>query len=280
MSLLTLQNVDVIFGPNPKSVFKMLDDGLDRESIKEKTNHLVAVHNASLSVKRGEIFVVMGLSGSGKSSLLRCMNGLNEATRGRVDLRDVQISGCSPQTLRSLRMERISMVFQRFALMPWRTIEDNVGFGLEVKGVPFEERIPIVQRNLEIVGLQKWAKHLPDQLSGGMQQRVGLARALATQAEILLMDEPFSALDPLIRAQLQNELLRLQSELKKTIVFVSHDLDEALRLGSRIAIMESGKIVQSGTALEILTKPANDYVRRFVASVEKHCPRCAQQAAA
>jgi glycine betaine/proline transport system ATP-binding protein len=229
------------------------------------------VHDANLAIEPGEICVLMGLSGSGKSSLLRCINGLNRASRGFVLVHDgegeVDIAKCDAATLRRLRMRRISMVFQQFALMPWRTIRENVGFGLEVRGTSKAEASAIVEEKLKLVRLQQWADKYPHELSGGMQQRVGLARAFATDADILLMDEPFSALDPLIREHLQDELLELQRSLQKTIVFVSHDLDEALKIGSRIAIMEAGQIVQSGPPEEIVTRPASDYVRQFVASM-------------
>ncbi len=246
--MITLEQVDVVFGPN----------------------HFVAVSNVSLSVKRGEIFVIMGLSGSGKSSLLRCINGLNPVSRGEIKVNGTLVSRCSAKAIRTLRREQVSMVFQRFSLMPWRTVSQNIEMGLEFKGISIKERAQRIEKNLELVGLSKWKDHYPCQLSGGMQQRVGLARALVMQTEILLMDEPFSALDPLIRTQLQNELLRLQKELKKTIVFVSHDLEEAMRIGNRIAIMQDGKIVQMGTPDDIILRPINNYVKQFVAGVEKH----------
>ncbi len=271
MPAVAFASVDVIFGPKPEEALAMLDRGEGRDSIFEKTNNLVAVHDASVAVEEGEICVLMGLSGSGKSSLLRCINGLNRATRGRVLVHDgktdIDISSCDPDTLRRLRMNRISMVFQQFALMPWRTIRENVAFGLEIRGMPKPEREQKVNEKLALVRLDKWADKHPHELSGGMQQRVGLARAFATDADILLMDEPFSALDPLIREHLQDELLELQKNLRKTIVFVSHDLDEALKIGTHIAIMEAGRIVQFGPPEDIVTKPTNDYVRQFVASM-------------
>jgi glycine betaine/proline transport system ATP-binding protein len=214
---------------------------------------------------------VMGLSGSGKSTLLRAVNRLNHPVRGAVLIEDegrqIDIASCDAKTLRRLRMRRIAMVFQQFALLPWRTVAENVAFGLELRGVPTAERQRIVQEKLELVHLEAWAQKHAHELSGGMQQRVGLARAFATDADILLMDEPFSALDPLIRDRLQDELLELQGRLHKTIVFVSHDLDEALKLGSHIAIMEGGRIIQVGTPETIVTQPANEYVRSFVANV-------------
>ena len=271
MRAVAFEQVDVIFGPAPKPALRLLDAGEGRDSIFEKTGNLVAVHDASLFVDEGEICVLMGLSGSGKSSLMRCVNGLNKATRGRILVHDgganIDISTCGSDTLRRLRMNRISMVFQQFALMPWRSIRDNVAFGLEIRGMAKAERDRKVDEKLALVRLDKWAHKYPHELSGGMQQRVGLARAFATEADILLMDEPFSALDPLIREHLQDELLELQRKLKKTIIFVSHDLDEALKIGSRIAIMEAGRIVQFGPPEDIVTRPTNDYVRQFVASM-------------
>jgi glycine betaine/proline transport system ATP-binding protein len=265
------ENVDVVFGPSPKLALDLLDKGEGRDSIQERTGNLVGVHDASLFVNEGEILVLMGLSGSGKSSLLRCINGLNTVARGRVlvhdGANDVDVASCDPETLRRLRQNRISMVFQQFALMPWRTVRDNVGFGLEIRGVDKAEITRQVDDKIRLVRLDKFADKFPHELSGGMQQRVGLARAFATDASVLLMDEPFSALDPLIREHLQDELIELQRKLKKTIVFVSHDLDEALKIGTRIAIMEAGKIVQFGVPEDIVTKPVNEYVRQFVASM-------------
>jgi glycine betaine/proline transport system ATP-binding protein len=265
------ENVDVIFGPSPKLALELLDKGEGRDAIQEKTGNLVGVHDASLFVNEGEILVLMGLSGSGKSSLLRCINGLNTVSRGRVLVHDgttdVDVASCDAETLRRLRQNRISMVFQQFALMPWRTVRDNVGFGLEIRGVDKAEVARQVDDKIRLVRLDKFADKFPHELSGGMQQRVGLARAFATDASVLLMDEPFSALDPLIREHLQDELIELQRKLKKTIVFVSHDLDEALKIGTRIAIMEAGRIVQFGVPEDIVTKPVNEYVRQFVASM-------------
>jgi glycine betaine/proline transport system ATP-binding protein len=213
----------------------------------------------------------MGLSGSGKSSLLRCVNGLNKVTRGAVWVSDngqsVDIASCDRATLHRLRTERISMVFQQFALMPWRNVRDNVALGLELSGLPKKERLEIIAEKLHLVRLEEWAEAYPEELSGGMQHRVGLARALATDADILLMEEPFSALDPLIREHLQDELLQLQQDLKKTILFVSHDLDEALKLGNIVSIMEGGRIIQTGSPVHIISNPANDYVRQFVAAM-------------
>jgi glycine betaine/proline transport system ATP-binding protein len=271
MPVVAFEHVDVIFGPTPKQALTLLDKGEGRDAIQERTNNLVAVHDASVFVNEGEILVLMGLSGSGKSSLMRCINGLNTVTRGRVIVHDgttdIDVASCDAQTLRRLRRNRISMVFQQFALMPWLTVRDNVGFGLDIRGVDKTTRDKTVDEKLKLVRLEKFADKYAHELSGGMQQRVGLARAFATDASILLMDEPFSALDPLIREHLQDELLELQRALQKTIVFVSHDLDEALKIGTRIAIMESGKIVQFGVPEDIVTKPVNEYVRLFVASM-------------
>jgi len=265
------ENVDVIFGPSPDNAIELMDQGLDKEAILSQTQNIVAVSDASFSITEGETCVLMGLSGSGKSTLLRCLNGLVKSTRGHIfvrhGLQDINVANCDRKELHLLRTQCISMVFQQFALMPWRTIRENVSYGLEIGGISKKERTRIVEEKLSMVQLSEWADQYPSDLSGGMQQRVGLARALATDADILLMDEPFSALDPLIREHLQDELIQLQNDLKKTVVFVSHDLDEALKLGSRIAIMESGNIVQVGTPEEIVSQPANAYVKKFVASM-------------
>jgi glycine betaine/proline transport system ATP-binding protein len=249
-----------------------LDAGGTRAEIAEKTGVVVGVANASLVVERGEISVLMGLSGSGKSTLLRAANGLNLVTRGQVLIRDGEATvdiaaNCDPATLRRIRRLRIAMVFQQFGLLPWRTVHENVGLGLELRGESAEERRRIVDRQLALVGLSQWAERYCSELSGGMQQRVGLARALATDADILLMDEPFSALDPLIRRKLQDELLALQERVKRTILFVSHDLDEALKLGDKVTILEGGRIVQTGTGRDIVERPADDYVAEFVRHV-------------
>ena len=249
----------------------MLEAGLSRAEILEKTGAVLGCAGCSLTVEQGEISVLMGLSGSGKSTLLRAVNGLNKVTRGEVVVHDgdwsADVVSCSPNDLRKIRRECVAMVFQQFALLPWRTVEENVGFGLELSGVPAAERKERVARQLELVGLAEWSAKYAHELSGGMQQRVGLARAFVTEAPILLMDEPFSALDPLIRTKLQDELLDLQEKLHKTILFVSHDLEEALKIGNRITIMEGGRIVQTGTPEEIVLSPANDYVRDFIANV-------------
>ena len=264
-----LRGVDIIFGEREREATQLLSEGVTREEILEKTETVIAVCEASLSVQKGDICVIMGLSGSGKSTLLRAVNGLNPVTRGEVLLNhegtQVDVTKISTSDLRQIRMNRVSMVFQQFALLPWRTVAENVGLGLEVRGMTKSERTKIVDEKLEMVGLLQWRDKYAHELSGGMQQRVGLARAFATDADILLMDEPFSALDPLIRSRLQDELLELQSRLHKTVLFVSHDLDEALKLGSSIAIMESGRIVQFGTPEDIVLNPVDQYVADFVA---------------
>jgi glycine betaine/proline transport system ATP-binding protein len=270
MTVINIQNLDVVFGDKQAESLKLLDQGLTRQEIIDKTGAVVGVHNANIQVKEGEICVLMGLSGSGKSSLLRAINGLNVVSRGKLEIQDgdrvIDLgSHCDEKTLRHLRTNRISMVFQKFALMPWLSVLDNVAFGLEMKGIDKKERHKSAMEKLEMVGLAEWAHSLPHELSGGMQQRVGLARAFAMDTDILLMDEPFSALDPLIRAQLQDELIELQRNLKKTIVFVSHDLDEALKIGSHIAIMESAKIIQHGEPEQIVLNPETAYVEDFVA---------------
>ena len=265
------KNVDIMFGERSAEGLKMLDQGAARAEILEKTGAVLGCAGASLAISEGEISVLMGLSGSGKSTLLRAVNGLNKVSRGQVlvadDGKQVDVVTCQPETLRRLRQHRVAMVFQQFALLPWRTVAENVGFGLELAGMPEDERKKKVDKQLELVGLKQWAGKYAHELSGGMQQRVGLARAFATEAPILLMDEPFSALDPLIRTKLQDELLVLQKTLKKTIIFVSHDLEEALKLGNRISILEGGRIVQTGRPEDIVLRPANDYVREFIANV-------------
>ncbi len=262
------KNVSIIFGDNPQKALAMVDAGKTRDEIGAETGLVLGVADATLSINEGEILVLMGLSGSGKSTLLRAVNGLAPVVRGEVEVKaasgSVNPYAATPKALRDFRMHTVSMVFQQFALLPWRTVADNVGFGLELAGVPDSERKARVAEQLELVNLTKWASRKVNELSGGMQQRVGLARAFATGAPILLMDEPFSALDPLIRTRLQDELLEFQRRLKKTIIFVSHDLDEAFRIGNRIAIMEGGRIIQCGTPQDIVKNPANQYVADFV----------------
>ncbi|WP_421386538.1 choline ABC transporter ATP-binding protein [Agrobacterium tumefaciens] len=261
-------NVDIVFGDRPEAALALIDKGSTRDEINEQTGLVLGVANASLSVNEGEILVLMGLSGSGKSTLLRAVNGLAPVVRGNVSVKTasgfVDPYRATAKALRDLRMHTVSMVFQQFGLLPWRNVADNVGFGLELSGTPEAERKRMVAEQLELVNLSAWADRKVGELSGGMQQRVGLARAFATGAPILLMDEPFSALDPLIRSRLQDELLEFQSGLKKTILFVSHDLDEAFRIGNRIAMMEGGRIIQCGTPQQIVKQPATQYVADFV----------------
>jgi glycine betaine/proline transport system ATP-binding protein len=268
MSAVDLQSVDIVFGSKVQAALAMADKGGTRDQIQKATGALVGAFNVNLSIEQGEICVLMGLSGSGKSTILRAINGLNKVARGKVlvshEGQKVDVVSCRPDMLRAIRLKTVSMVFQSFGLLPWRSVRDNVGFGLEIRGVPSAERRKLVEEKLEIVGLSNWADKPVQELSGGMQQRVGLARAFATDADILLMDEPFSALDPLIRDKLQDDLLDLQKQMHKTIVFVSHDLAEALKIGNRIGIMEGGHLVQYGTPTDIVLRPANAYVAEFV----------------
>jgi glycine betaine/proline transport system ATP-binding protein len=268
MAAVAFEQLDIVFGKRWRDALALIDQGRTRDEILAATGAVLGAAGINLVVEKGEICVLMGLSGSGKSTILRTVNGLNKVARGKMlvahDDGVIDVASCSADQLRMLRMKRIAMVFQQFALLPWRTVAENVGFGLELRGVSKSEIDRVVSEKLAMVGLSKWAGKFGHELSGGMQQRVGLARAFATDADILLMDEPFSALDPLIRDKLQDELLSLQKELKKTIIFVSHDLDEALKIGNRIAILEGGRIVQCGSAEDILLRPADDYVAEFV----------------
>lgn len=263
------KNVSIVFGDQPETALPLMDEGKSRSEVQDKTGQILGVHNCSLEVKEGEILVLMGLSGSGKSTLLRAVNGLNPVIRGEVVVHDddwsCAVGSASKSDLLRIRRECVSMVFQQFGLLPWRTVRDNVGLGLELAGQNKAERLKRVEEELELVGLADRADALVEELSGGMQQRVGLARAFVTDAPILLMDEPFSALDPLIRSKLQDELLDLQKKRNRTIIFVSHDLDEAFKIGNRIAIMEGGRIVQCGTPRDIYTNPIDAYVKEFVA---------------
>lgn len=269
MPVIEVKNLTKVFGKNTKEALKMMAAGKSKDEILNKTGCTVAVNNANFSVYEGEFFVIMGLSGSGKSTLIRLLNRLIEPTEGSILIEGKEISTLDKQELRKIRREKLSMVFQRFALFPHRTILENTEFGLEIQKMDKEERRKKAEEALKLVGLEGYLDQYPDQLSGGMQQRVGLARALTNDPEVLLMDEAFSALDPLIRKDMQEELLDLQTKMKKTIIFITHDLDEALRLGDRIALMRDGEIVQIGTPEEILTNPANKYVERFVEDVDR-----------
>ena len=265
-----------IFGPDPERVLNAINNGATKEKILEETGHVIAVKDVSFEVKESEIFVIMGLSGSGKSTLVRCLNRLIEPTMGSVFIEEVDIARISEAELKELRRHKLSMVFQNFALLPHRSVLDNVSFGLEIRGDNKKDRHGRAVQALEMVGLKGWEKSRIYELSGGMQQRVGLARSLAVEPDILLMDEPFSALDPLIRRQMQDEFLNLRSMVKKTVVFITHDLIEALKLGDRIAIMKDGEIVQIGTPEQIVAEPADDYVSEFVKDVPRGKVICAE----
>ncbi|WP_373356173.1 choline ABC transporter ATP-binding protein [Pseudoroseicyclus sp. CXY001] len=263
-----IDNVSIVFGSDPERALPMMDEGKNRGEIQEATKQVLGVHDCTLEVEEGQILVLMGLSGSGKSTLLRAVNGLNPVVRGAVHVNDgnkmVDVTHAGAAELRRIRMHHVAMVFQQFGLLPWRTVRENVGLGLELGGMKKKEMKERVDEQLALVNLSEWAERKVGDLSGGMQQRVGLARAFATQAPILLMDEPFSALDPLIRTKLQDELLELQQRLKRTIIFVSHDLDEAFKIGNQISIMEGGRIIQTGEPRDIFSAPENDYVAEFV----------------
>ena len=269
MSKIEINNVYKIFGSNPKSILPMVKDGASKEEILEKTGHTVGLDNVTLKIEEGEIFVCMGLSGSGKSTLIRHLNRLIDPTDGEIIVEGTNVMSLNKQQLIEFRRHKMSMVFQRFGLFPHRTVIDNVGYGLEMQGVAEAERKKTAMEKIEAVGLSGFENQYPAQLSGGMQQRVGLARALANDTDIMLMDEAFSALDPLIRSDMQKQLIDLQSELKKTIVFITHDLDESLRLGDHIGILNHGKLVQVGTPVDIIMNPADDYVKAFVKDVNR-----------
>lgn len=266
--ILSIRNVYKVFGNQPDTAMQMLRNGADKDEIFEKTGQVVGVFDASFSVKKGEIFVIMGLSGSGKSTMVRLLNRLIEPTAGTIELNGKDITRLGDEDLLDVRRKEMSMVFQSFALMPHMSVMENAAFGLEVSGVEKEERNRRAQEALSQVGLGEHGDSYPHQLSGGMQQRVGLARALTNDPTILLMDEAFSALDPLIRYEMQGELIRLQQEQERTIIFISHDLDEAIRIGDRIAIMEGGRVVQVGTPEELMRNPADDYVETFFKGVD------------
>jgi glycine betaine/proline transport system ATP-binding protein len=273
MNIIDINNLDIVFGQKPKKALMLLDQGQDREIIRKNTGNIIGVRNISLAIKACEIFSIMGLSGSGKSTLLRAINGLVPITRGQIniniDQESFKLLDINPVELRRLRSRHVAMVFQKFALLPWKTVAQNIAFGLELAHVDKDFLAKQVKKSIALVGLSSWEDRYPHELSGGMQQRVGLARALATDAKILLMDEPFSALDPLIKKSLQDELLHLQKTLKKTILFVTHDVDEAFKLGNQIAIMKDGSIIQSGQADEILASPKSTYVKDFLSHVDQ-----------
>jgi glycine betaine/proline transport system ATP-binding protein len=268
MSIVEVKELTKIFGAEPEKALVMLSQGSSKTTIFEKTKQTVGVNRVSFRIEEGEIFVIMGLSGSGKSTLVRLLNRLIEPTSGQVFINGKNIVSMNPQQLREVRRQSMAMVFQKFALFPHRTIIENVEYGMEIKGMDKAVRHEKALQSLQLVGLNGLETQYPDQLSGGMQQRVGLARALANEPDILLMDEAFSALDPLIRKDMQDELLELQQKMKKTIVFITHDLDEALRIGDRVALMRDGSVVQIGTPEEIMINPANKYVERFVEDVD------------
>ena len=262
-----IQNLIKIYGKKPLTALKLFREGKKRDYILKSTGNILALADISLEINPGEIFIVMGLSGSGKSTLVRCINRLIYPTSGHIYIDGEDVAHADEKRMREIRLTKVSMVFQRFGLFPHKTVVENVEYGLKVRGVAPINRRQKALETLEVVGLSKWADYQPTSLSGGMQQRVGLARALATDAGILLMDEPFSALDPLTRGDMQDELLRLQKELHKTIVFISHDMQEGLKLGDRIAVMKAGEIVQLGTPTELLTQPKNDYISAFTEEV-------------
>ena len=269
MSKIEIRNVYKIFGSKPHEILPMVREGANKEDVLEKTGHTVGLDNVTLSIEKGETFVCMGLSGSGKSTLIRHLNRLIDPTDGDIIIDGTNIMELNEQQLIDFRKHELSMVFQRFGLFPHKTVIQNIGYGLEIQGKSLEDRNKTAMMQIEAVGLQGFEDQYPSQLSGGMQQRVGLARALATNPEILLMDEAFSALDPLIRSDMQQQLIELQAKLKKTIVFITHDLDESLRLGDHIGILNGGRLVQAGTPEEIIMNPADDYVKAFVKDVNR-----------
>ena len=269
MSKIEINNVYKIFGNNPNSVLPMVKDGATKEQVLEETGHTVGLDNVSLKIEEGETFVCMGLSGSGKSTLIRHLNRLIDPTDGEILIEGTNVMSLNTESLIDFRRHKMSMVFQRFGLFPHKTVLQNVGYGLEMQGIDENKRNSVAMDKIQAVGLNGFENQFPAQLSGGMQQRVGLARALATDTDIMLMDEAFSALDPLIRSDMQKQLLDLQAELKKTIVFITHDLEESLRLGDHIGILNAGKLVQVGTPVEIIMNPADDYVEAFVKDVNR-----------
>jgi glycine betaine/proline transport system ATP-binding protein len=269
MNKVEIREVSKIFGPHPKRILKYVNDGLKREEILKKTGHTVGVNRVNFDVYDGEFFVIMGLSGSGKSTLIRCLNLLNRPTSGSILIDGEDITKYNSKQLRLFRQKKIAMVFQHFGLFEHRTVLENVYYGLEVQGMSKNERLEVAYQSIETVGLKGWEDKLPRELSGGMQQRVGLARALANDPDILLMDEPFSALDPLIRREMQLELIDIQNKLKKTVIFITHDVNEAFKIGDRVAVMKDGCIEQIGTPEDILANPANDYIEAFVKDIDR-----------
>ena len=267
-AIISIDNLIKVYGDKPHTALELFRSGKNRDDILEETGQVLGIAGVSLTINRGELFVVMGLSGSGKSTMVRCINRLVNPTSGHIYIGDDDVAHVDEQRMREIRLTKVSMVFQRFGLFPHKTVAENVAYGLRMGGLDKVKCREKALESLEAVGLGKWADYFPSSLSGGMQQRVGLARALATDAEILLMDEPFSALDPLIRREMQNELLRLQQELHKTIVFISHDIHEALKIGDRIAVMKEGYIVQIGTPEAILNEPEDDYIRAFTQDIK------------
>lgn len=268
----SIQNASVVFGRNPDRALAAVDTGMDRQQLKQSSGQVLGAYDCSLDLQEGQTVVLMGLSGSGKSTLLRTVNGLAPLARGQVTVStpraQTRLADAGKATIRKLRLHDVSMVFQGFGLLPWRSVRENIGLGLELQGIPRQRRDERVAQELQLIGLQDWAERSLSELSGGMQQRVGLARAFVTDAPILLMDEPYSALDPLIRRKMQDELVAMQKRCKRSILFVSHDLDEAVKIGDRIAIMEGGRIIQIGTAREILAAPKNEYVADFVSHLD------------
>ena len=267
--LIEISGLYKVFGQKPNSVMDQVKSGVSKDEILAKTGHTVGLKDINLEINKGEIFVIMGLSGSGKSTLIRHFNRLIDPTEGKIMVEGIDVMSLNTKELEQFRRHKMSMVFQRFGLMPHRTIIENIAYGLEIQGIKKSERLATARKWMEIVGLQGYEQQYPAQLSGGQQQRVGLSRALCTDAEILLMDEAFSALDPLIRSEMQDQLITLQEDLHKTIIFITHDLDEALRLGDRIAILKDGELIQQGTPHEILLNPADDYVEAFVKDVNR-----------
>ncbi|MBD7944658.1 MULTISPECIES: quaternary amine ABC transporter ATP-binding protein [Psychrobacillus] len=266
---LKLENVSKIFGSRPKKIIPMVEKGVPKEEILAKTGHTVGVYNASMEIMEGETFVIMGLSGSGKSTLIRCLNLLNRPTSGAIYVDGENVVDYNKTQLKYYRQKKIAMVFQHFGLFSHRTVLENIEYGLEIRGMSKNERQEIAQKHLETVGLKGYENQYPDELSGGMRQRVGIARALANDPDILLMDEPFSALDPLIRREMQLELLDIQNRLQKTIIFITHDVNEAFKIGDRVAVMKNGKVEQIGTPEEILENPASSYISEFIRDIDR-----------